>query len=124
MGSSNNTELITALENFGVAAGQAIREVLKKMSEESKTLIKSWNDLYYRLAEALGDREAKKRLRQQSIRDKRQQLERSRRRQQLLAANKDKPNNWRRLHGLPAKRKIKKRCKIFKNCAGKSKKND
>lgn len=109
MGSSNNTELITALENFGVAAGQAIREVLKKMSEESKTLIKSWNDLYYGLAEALGDREAKKRLRQQSIRDKRQQLERSRRRQQLLAANKDKPNNWRRLHGLPAKRKIKKR---------------
>lgn len=109
MGSSNNTEFITALENFGVAAGQAIREALKKMSEESKTLIKSWNDLYYRLAEALGDREAKKRLRQQSIRDKRQQLERSRRRQQLLAANKDKPNNWRRSHGLPAKRKIKKR---------------
>lgn len=111
MSSKDNTEFITALENFGVAAGQAIREVLEKISEESKSLIKSWNELYYRLAEALGDREAKKRLRQQSIRDKRQQLERSRRRQQLLAANKDKPNNWRRLHGLPAKRKIKKHCK-------------
>lgn len=109
MSSNDNAEFITALENFGVEAGRAIREAFKKISEESKQLIKSWNDLYYRLAEALGDREAKKRLRQQSIRDKRQQLERSRRRQQLLAANKDKPNNWRRLHGLPAKRKIKKR---------------
>jgi len=49
----------------------------------------------------------KKAVRQQSIRDKRQQLERSRRRQQLLAENKDKSNNWRRLHGLPTRRKIK-----------------
>lgn len=112
MNSNDNTEFITALENFGAATGRAIREVLKKIGEESKPLIKSWNDPYYRLAEALGDREAKKRLRQQSIRDKRQQLERSRRRKQLLAANKDKPNNWRRLHGLPTKRKIKK---LYKN---------
>lgn len=29
-------------------------------------------------------------------------------RQQLAAVNKDKSNNWRRLHGLPARRKVKK----------------
>lgn len=111
----SSTELKTALESLTTAetaAGQAIRKALKKIREESKTLIKSWNDLYYRLAEALGDGEAKKRLRQQSIRDRRQQLERSRRRQQLLAENKNKSNNWRRLHGLPTKRKIKK---LYKN---------
>lgn len=50
----------------------------------------------------------KKAKRQQSIRDRRQQLERSRVRQQLAEENKDKSNNWRRLHGLPARRKIKK----------------
>lgn len=111
MRSNSYTEFIEVAGNFATAAGQTIREALKKISEESKPLIKSWNDLYYELAEALGNREAKKRLRQQSIRDKRQQLERSRKRQQLLAENKDKSNNWRRLHGLPARRKIKKHCK-------------
>lgn len=106
----SSTEFKTAFESLATAAtaaGQEIREALKKISEESKQLIKNWNDFYYSLAAALGDREVKKRLRQQSIRDKRQQLERGRRRQQLLAENKDKSNNWRRLHGLPAKRKIK-----------------
>lgn len=111
----SSTEFKTALESLttaATAAGQAMREALKKISEESKPLIKNWNDFYYSLAAALGDRETKKRLRQQSIRDRRQQLERSRRRQQLLAENKNKSNNWRRLHGLPTKRKIKK---LYKN---------
>lgn len=61
MSSNDNIECITVLKNFGVAAGQAIREVLKKISEERKL--------------------------------------------------PDKSNNWRRLHGLPAKRRFKKHCK-------------
>ena len=50
-------------------------------------------------------------LRQQSIRDRKKQLERSRKRQQLTAANTDKSNNWRRLHGLCTRRKYKKHAK-------------
>lgn len=113
MSSNSYSEFIEAAGNFATAAGRAIREALKKISEESAPLIKSWNDLYYSMAAALGDKEAKKRIRQQSIRDKRQQLERSRKRQRLLAENKDKSNNWRRLHGLPARRKIRKHHKTI-----------
>lgn len=50
-------------------------------------------------------------LRQQSIRDRKKQLERSQKRQQLTAANTDKSNNWRRLHGLCTRRKYKKHAK-------------
>lgn len=90
MSSNSYSEFIEAAGDFATTAGQTIREALKKISEESKPLIKSWNDLYYKLAVALGNGEVKKQLRQQSIRYKRQQLERSRKRQQLLAENKDK----------------------------------
>lgn len=38
-------------------------------------------------------------------------LERSQKRQQLTAANTDKSNNWRRLHGLCTRRKYKKHAK-------------
>ena len=38
-------------------------------------------------------------------------VERSRKRQQLAAANTDKSNNWRRLHGLCTRRKYKKHAK-------------
>ncbi len=99
-------EFAAAVGAFGVAAGEALRDMLNKIGEAGKPVIKSLNDLYYNeLAAALGNEAAKKRLRQQSIRDRRQQLERSRKRQQLLEQNRDKPNNWKRLHGLPAARK-------------------
>lgn len=107
MSSNRYSEFIESVRKYEIKAGQAIREALEKVAEESKDLIKSWNDLYYKLAVELGNREVKKQLRQQSVKDRRQQLERSRKRQQLAAANKDKPNNWRRLHGLPARRKVK-----------------
>ena len=45
------------------------------------------------------------------IRDRKKQLERSQKRQQLTAANTDKSNNWRRLHGLCTRRKYKKHAK-------------
>ena len=47
----------------------------------------------------------KKALKQRSMRDRKQQIIRSRRRQQLLRENQDKSNNWKRMHGLPAKKK-------------------
>lgn len=53
----------------------------------------------------LGSKEAEKALKQYSIRDREQQIIRSRRRQQLLQQNKDRSNNWKRMHGLPATRK-------------------
>lgn len=40
-----------------------------------------------------------------------ERLERSQKRQQLTAANTDKSNNWRRLHGLCTRRKYKKHAK-------------
>lgn len=98
-------EFAAAVGAFGVAAGEALRDMLNKIREAGKPVIKSFNDLYNELAAALGNEAVKKRLRQQSIRDRRQQLERSRKRQQLLEQNRDKPNNWKRLHGLPAARK-------------------
>ena len=98
-------EFAAAVGAFGVAAGEALRDMLNKIGEAGKPVIKSFNDLYNELAAALGNEAVKKRLRQQSIRDRRQQLERSRKRQQLLERNRDKPNNWKRLHGLPAERK-------------------
>lgn len=98
-------EFAAAVGTFGAVAGKAIRDMLDRISEAGKPVIKSFNDLYNELAVALGNEETKKRLRQQSIRDRRQQLERSRKRQQLLEQNRDKSNNWKRLHGLPAARK-------------------
>lgn len=103
------SEFAAAVGAFGVAAGEAIRDMLNRIREAEKPVIKSFNDLYNELAVALGNEAIKKRLRQQSIRDRRQQLERSRKRQQLLEQNRDKPNNWKRLHGLPAARKKRHR---------------
>lgn len=108
MGNSTLYEFAAAVGTFGEEAGKAFRDMLNRISEAGKPVIKTFNDLYSELAAALGNKEVKKYLRQQSIRDRRQQLERSRKRQQLLAENKDKSSNWRRLHGLPAKRKIRK----------------
>lgn len=98
-------EFAAAVGTFGEVAGEALRDMINRIAEAGKPVIKSFNDLYNELAVALGNEETKKRLRQQSIRDKRQQLERSRKRQQLLEQNRDKSNNWKRLHGLPAARK-------------------
>lgn len=98
-------EFAAAVGAFGVAVGEALRDMLNKIGEAGKPVIKSFNDLCNELAAALGNEAVKKQLRQQSIRDRRQQLERSRKRQQLLEQNRDKPNNWKRLHGLPAARK-------------------
>lgn len=39
------------------------------------------------------------------LRKKDREYLRSRRRQQLLRKNRDKSNNWKRIHGLPATRK-------------------
>lgn len=103
MGNNTLYEFAAAVGTFGEEAGKAFRDMLNRISEAGKPVIKTFNDLYSELAAALGNEEMKKYLRQQ--------LERSRRRQQLLAENKNKSNNWRRLHGLPAKRKIRKRHK-------------
>lgn len=93
--------VIEAFENLAIA----IREAFKP-------IVKTFQELYSSLRDVTTDPELKRLIkkakRQQSIRDRRQQLERSRERQQLAAANKDKSNNWRRLHGLPARRKVKK----------------
>lgn len=102
-------EFAAAVGAFGVAAGEALRDMLNKIGEAVKPIIKSFNDLYNELAAVLGNKAVKKRLRQRSIRDRRQQLERSRKRQQLLEQNRDKSNNWKRLHGLPAARKKRRR---------------
>lgn len=102
MGNNTLYEFAAAVGTFGEEAGKAFRDMLNRISEAGQPVIKTFNDLYNEVAAVLGNEEVKKYLRQQSIRDKRQQL---------LAENKDKSNNWRRLHGLPAKRKIRKRHK-------------
>ena len=100
-----------AVGTFGIEAGNALRDMFDRISEAGKPVIKTFNDLYNELAVALGNKEIKKRLRQQSIHDRRQQLQRSIARKQSLEKHKDKTNNWRRLHGLPAARKNYRRTK-------------
>lgn len=102
MGNNTLYEFAAAVGTFGEEAGKAFMDMLNRISKAGQPVIKTFNDLYNELAAALGNEEVKKYLRQQSIRDKRQQL---------LEENRDKSNNWRRLHGLPAKRKIRKRHK-------------
>lgn len=85
--------------------------VVEIIQEAAKQIVNSFEELYKIVAEAIGDKRAKKYIRQQFIRDRKEQLERSRKRQQLAAANTDKPNNWRRLHGLCTRRKYKKHAK-------------
>lgn len=96
---------------------EAFKNLAIAIEEAFKPVIKTFQELYSSLSDVMADPELKrlikKAARQQSIRDKRQQLERSRKRQQLLAENKDKSNNWQRLHRLPAKRKIRKYHKIY-----------
>lgn len=91
---------------------EAFRDLAVAIKEAFKPIIKLFQELYCSLSDVMTDQELKRLIkkakRQQSIRDRRQQLERSRARQQLAEENKDKSNNWRRLHGLPARRKIKK----------------
>lgn len=87
---------------------EAFGNLVVAIKEAFKPIVKSFQELYSSLYDVTANPELKRLIkkakRQQSIRDKRQQLERSRRRQQLLEVNKDKSNNWKRLHGLPAAR--------------------
>jgi hypothetical protein len=93
------------------AVVEAFGRIAKAIQEAGRQIVNSFSELYKRMAEAMGSEQAKKRLWQQSIRDRKKQLERSRKRQQLAAANTDKSNNWRRLHGLCTRRKYKKHAK-------------
>lgn len=75
------------------AVVEAFGRIAKAIQEAGRQIVNSFSELYKRMAEAMGSEQAKKRLRQQSIRDRKKQLERSRKRQQLAAANTDKSNN-------------------------------
>ena len=87
----------------------AFQSLAATVAEAIKPVIRTFKDLYNSLAAELGNEEIKKYLRQQSLYDRRQQLQRSIKRQQLLEQNKGKSNNWKRMHGLPAKRRYRKR---------------
>lgn len=93
------------------AVVEAFGRIEKAIQEAGRQIVNSFSEFYKRMAAAMGNEQVKKRLRQQSIRDRKKQLERSRKRQQLAAANTDKSNNWRRLHGLCTRRKYKKHAK-------------
>ena len=90
---------------------------MTEVPKEWKGTPEEWNavvEAFGRIAKAIqkaGRQIVNSFLRQQSIRDRKKQLERSQKRQQLTAANTDKSNNWRRLHGLCTRRKYKKHAK-------------
>lgn len=79
---------------------EAFGNLVVAIREAFKPIVKSFQELYSSLYDVTANPELKRLIKKA----KRQQLERSRRRQQLLEANKDKSNNWKRLHGLPAAR--------------------
>lgn len=72
--------VIEAFENLAVAIKEAF-----------KPIIKTFQELYSSLYDVTTNQELKR-------------LIKKAKRQQLLEANKDKSNNWKRLHGLPAAR--------------------
>ena len=71
------------------AVVEAFGRIAKAIQEAGRQIVNSFSEFYKR----------------------KKQLERSRKRQQLTAANTDKSNNWRRLHGLCTRRKYKKHAK-------------
>lgn len=75
------------------AVVEAFGRIAKAIQEAGRQIVNSFSEFYKRMAEAMGSEQAKKRLRQQPIRDRKKQLERSRKRQQLATANTDKSNN-------------------------------
>ena len=68
------------------AVVEAFGRIAKAIQEAGRQIVNSFSELYKRMAAAMGNEQVKKRLRQQSIRDRKKQLERSRKRQQLAAA--------------------------------------
>lgn len=74
------------------AVVEAFGRIAKAIQEAGRQIVNSFSEFYKR-------------------RDRKKQLERSRKRQQLAAVNTDKSNNWRRLHGLCTRRKYKKHAK-------------
>lgn len=98
-------------------SGRKKGEVMTEVPKEWNGTPEEWNavvEAFGRIAKAIqkaGRQIVNSFLRQQSIRDRKKQLERSQKRQQLTAANTDKSNNWRRLHGLCTRRKYKKHAK-------------
>ena len=76
------------------AVVEAFGRIAKAIQEAGRQIVNSFSELYKRMAAAMGNEQVKKRLRQQ-----------------LAAANTDKSNNWRRLHGLCTRRKYKKHAK-------------
>lgn len=96
-------ELVEGFERIAEAIRTMGKQIVDSFAELYKNMEKSLTGINPQLGKIRRDFE--KYLRQQSIKDKRKQLERRRKRQQLAAANMDKSNNWRRLHGLHARRK-------------------
>ncbi len=106
-GRSNGKALRSALNSvtevrngyiYAVATGECIAKI-------GNTIMMSLQEMLLIMRASLGNKKAKKELRQREIRDRQKQIIRSRRRQQLLRENWDKSNNWKRIHGLPATRK-------------------
>lgn len=66
------------------AVVEAFGRIAKAIQEAGRQIVNSFSEFYKRMAAATGNEQAKKRLRQQSIRDRKKQLERSRKRQQQI----------------------------------------
>lgn len=62
------------------AVVEAFGRIAKAIQEAGRQIVNSFSELYKRMAAAMGNEQVKKRLRQQSIRDRKKQLERSRKR--------------------------------------------
>lgn len=106
-GRSNGKALRSALNSvtevrngyiYAAATGECIAKI-------GNTIMMSLQEMLLIMWASLGNKKAKKELRQREIRDGQKQIIRSRRRQQLLRENQDKSNNWKRIHGLPTTRK-------------------
>ena len=86
---------VTEVQNgyiYAAATGERIAKI-------GNTIMMSLQEMLLIMRASLGNKKAKKELRQREIRDRQKQIIRSRRRQQLLHENQDKSNNWKRIPG-------------------------
>lgn len=91
-----------AVDDWGVSLKEVIEDWMLPIKETVDALVEQAI-----IDETLPfvDKKTRKRIIEQHIRSKSGQIARSKARLRVLEENKDKSNNWKRMHGLPAKRK-------------------
>jgi hypothetical protein len=95
-------ELVSKLDELKKAAGHFVTALSDTVGTVAEWILADWRRAYR--FTGLKSRWTEKQIKQESIRDRKKQLQRSCRRQKLLQDYQDESNNWKRMHGLHSRR--------------------